>query len=168
MCNQSSSLTDAWHSFERYLFKRKPHLELKVPSWLGLLVLAWEKHLVTLTYNAAASDLDISNTKRVFLPQVDLLFSLQHPPHPQISDFSFWLYTSMLSFNTLSAVLAFSFISHVNPPSKHLLLLLESSSLLSQLLQYLHSCTLLTICNPLHGSSSNITDHDYLLVEKLQ
>lgn len=134
MCNYSSSHTDAWHSFEMYLFKRKPRLQLKVPSWLGLLVLVQEIRLVTSTYNAAVSDLGISNTKKVFLPQVNLLFSLHHSPHPQISDFSFWPYTSTLRFNALSAVLAFSFISHVNPPSKHLLHLLESSSLLSQLL----------------------------------
>lgn len=42
------------------------------------------------------------------------------------------------------------------------------SSLPSQLLQHLHSCTRLTICNSSHDSSPNITDQDYSLLEKLQ
>lgn len=107
------------------------HLQLKLPCvslvslfWLGTKVqLLWYLTLQLLLQRSTTS-------KNIFLPQVYLLFSLCCSSHPQISRFSFG-FTLAHSASTLSAVLPFSFISHVNPSSNHLLHPLGSSRLLS-------------------------------------
>lgn len=88
--------------------------------------------------------------------------SFQSPAHSlsQISGYS----PFQFSFSCLTPLLHQPYHPiPKSPPSPP-----RSSSLLCQLLQHLHSCTRLTICNPSHDSSPNITDHDYSLSEKLQ